>query len=377
MAAAALALAALEARAGWVKNMSGLNQDTGIIDIASPTPETAYAVGVHDPGTGNQSAQVWYTHTSGASWMTAKPSPNPIAFYVDVFAPTAERAYVAATRYVYITTDGGASWLPSGDAGLLTLITAVGGHGADLVVAAVSDGRIFRSDTGGASWTEVANPSSAQAFTRVVFVDAMHGWILAGSQDTDTGIYSDGAMLRTRDGGLSWDVLFEGESRSIWEASFISDSEGWMVTNSGGISTLERTTDGGDTWTPMTLPAYSFGAIDAVTDVAFFDRCEGWLAANTDDPGQLTSALFYTTDGGESWTETDMAWTRIDSPLPIPLRGNPLTFEFSSRESGYTGGYFEILGTYTADAGAPDCTAPGPDDPGFDGESGCGCSIVW
>jgi hypothetical protein len=119
-------------------------------------------------------------------------------------------------------------------------------------------------------------------------------------------------------------------------------------------------------------------------DVDFFDRCEGWLILGTGEE-QITTGMFYTSDGGSTWTEWGMSWAMVDVPLPIPVRGQPVVMDFSDRAHGYTGGFYEILGRYTADLPDPDCGGDDldgwtdPDATGATGgsTSGCGCSIVW
>ena len=372
--AAALVLAAGAAHAGWERSHNGIGQDAGYFGISAPDAMSAYAVGVQDTGTGSTEAVIMVTHDGGGTWNAHRPSPSPIAFYVSVFAPTAQKAYAGAMGTVWVTSTGGASWNPSGDAGM-NPIYGLGGHGEALVLAGAADGRILRSDSGGASWAEVTNPLGSEGIRGFAFIDSMNGWGRAGGQDEDTGVYSGGGLIRTTDGGLSWEALFSGEARAIAAVSFISENVGWLVSNSATSRTVEKTTDGGVTWTPLALPSFTMGGIEQVWDVDLFDACEGWLIASTGTE-QVTSGFFYTTDGGSSWTEIDMAWTAIDSPLPIPVRGNPIVSDFADRTSGFCGGFFEFLGTYSADAPEPDCSVPDPVDPSWEDE-GCGCTIVW
>lgn len=380
---AVLALLPGAAHAGWELTNNGIGQDSGILDIATPDQDTCYAVGVHDTGSG-QEAAVWVSTSGGAMWNMQKPSTNPIAFYTSVFAPTTQKAYVGGMRYVFITTNGGTSWTQSGDAGMMTIINGVGGHGENLVMAVAGDGAIYRSDTGGVSWTAVDNPIG-DPLARVYFLNETYGWLLGATWDDDAGTYHDGALLRTTDGGLNWDVLFSGENRGVLAVSFINPSEGWMVTDRGSTATFEKTTDGGVTWTEQTMPTFSEGSVNSAPDVHFFDRCEGWLILATGDD-QVTSGLFYTSNAGESWVEWGMDWASVPTPFPFPVRGHPMAIDFSDRSHGYTGGFYEIIGKYTGELPAPDCGGADPDswtDPeapdGMDylGDSGCGCSIVW
>ncbi len=378
----AVALSSKPALAGWTLTNSGIGQTKGIFDLSTPDPSACYAVGIHDTGSGDQ-ATIWVTTNGGGSWDMKSPSTSPMAMYVSVFAPTPTKAYVGSMRYIFITTDGGLGWTQTGDAGALTMVSGVGGYGENLVVAVTSSGAIFRSDTGGASWAAVDNPIS-DPLAKVWFLDETHGWLLGNSYDGDTGVYSDGALLRTTDGGLTWDVMFSGEARGIQAVSFINPYEGWLVSVSASGPTFEKTADGGATWTMLDVPTYTEGPVNDLWDVEFFDRCEGWLIVATGED-QVTSSLFYTSNAGESWTEWGMDWAIVPIPFPITLRGQPITMDFSDRSNGYTGGFYEILGRYTGELPDPGCGGTNPDswtDPerpeGYDyyGDSGCGCSMV-
>ncbi len=72
---------------------------------------------------------------------------------------------------------------------------------------------------------------------------------------------------------------------STW---FADANTGWVV---GGAATIEKTVNGGATWTPETDPA----APQYLEDVAFADARNGWIVG---DAGTILA----TTNGGASWT---------------------------------------------------------------------------
>jgi photosystem II stability/assembly factor-like uncharacterized protein len=92
---------------------------------------------------------------------------------------------------------------------------------------------------------------------------------------------------------------------------FVNASDGWAVgsrpcTNGPCPAVLERTTDGGQTWTQLAVPRGAIGAPDlncandarCVTDVGFApDGRHGYLSATP-----IGSALYATSDGGRTWT---------------------------------------------------------------------------
>jgi photosystem II stability/assembly factor-like uncharacterized protein len=72
----------------------------------------------------------------------------------------------------------------------------------------------------------------------------------------------------------------------VW---FLSPDEGWIA---GGAGVLLKTTDGGATWTPRTLPGAEG---QPLYDVAFANSLVGFVSGN--------SAAYTTTDGGVTWTQ--------------------------------------------------------------------------
>jgi photosystem II stability/assembly factor-like uncharacterized protein len=108
------------------------------------------------------------------------------------------------------------------------------------------------------------------------FADARHGWA-TGHQ---------GIILRTGDGGASWDEIETGYPEN-YEIDFIDGIQGWAL----GDSTLLATRDGGKSWTRLARPASpSKAGFDFVDPLAGFLRTE-------------EGVLFATVDGGLTWTE--------------------------------------------------------------------------
>ncbi len=76
------------------------------------------------------------------------------------------------------------------------------------------------------------------------FIDAQNGWAVGNF----------GTIVRTRDGGTSWQSLSLGpdEDASLNAVCFVSANEGWVA---GEFGTIAHTTDGGDTWERQDSPA--------------------------------------------------------------------------------------------------------------------------
>jgi photosystem II stability/assembly factor-like uncharacterized protein len=120
----------------------------------------------------------------------------------------------------------------------------------------------------------------------------------------------NGKLLSTSDFGSTWNIVESGSQNGLFSISFAPDKKnGWIV---GQAATIQKTSDGGKTWTPqggrifMTdecragggdpdatdesdkcplAPLFAISAIDENTAVAIGDR----------------STLTITTDGGKTW----------------------------------------------------------------------------
>lgn len=164
----------------------------------------------------------------------------------------------------------------------------------------LADQRLHWTTTGGQKWEDVTpmdlGPSAIRA---VEFLDPRHGWlVLTQTGESNSLTYS---IAKTSDGGNAWQTqqlsLFEAGDPSALAGSvslyFLDLQTGWLVikrtTGSNfSLGTLFTTTDGGDTWTRLTLP---------IGEPVYFATAEaGWTAG-----GANGGELYHTQDGGHTW----------------------------------------------------------------------------
>jgi photosystem II stability/assembly factor-like uncharacterized protein len=150
------------------------------------------------------------------------------------------------------------------------------------------------------------------------FVDSLTGWA-AGEA---------GTIIRTTDGGESWEIQNSTVQTFIIDIFFIDENNGWALTLKDEFpftSVILKTTNGGDDWTAENFPDSS----KLIRTIFFFDSLNG-LAGG--------SYFAYTSDGGMSWTEAE-----VDSGL---LSNFPVyRFNFFSRQFGYAcGGFIDRAG---------------------------------
>lgn len=135
---------------------------------------------------------------------------------------------------------------------------------------------VFLCGLGGA-WEVVRMPEFIFNGEQVFLVDDAVGWIVG----------SEGTVLRTRDGGRSWeDRSPEGHGLRTFFGGFFWDSLEGIVVGSGGW--VLRTHDGGETWSEMVLGSQS------LKDVWFSDSLHGWAVG-------AGGVIWHTSDGGQTW----------------------------------------------------------------------------
>lgn len=147
---------------------------------------------------------------------------------------------------------------------------------------------------GGLSWTDITPSAVAnKAILAVDFPDATHGWMMS--------VFPPGPELylsRTSDAGATWNTTLFGDCASdeLPGGIFLNalDSlHAWAVIRLPGSSNfsdgvLFRTTDGGATWTQLSIPSGN--------PVHFISPTVGWTLGG---PGR--DVLYHSTDGGDSW----------------------------------------------------------------------------
>ena len=153
----------------------------------------------------------------------------------------------------------------------------------------------------GQTWADVTPPRVRFQPEDLVFVDQRHGWFV-----TNDCVAGRAIVDRTTDGGRTWTAARVRPTNcaagSALALSFVDRLHGWLVRtfeNAPGAE-LSRTVDGGRTWSrARELPLLG--------RVVFRTAREGWLARSD---FVAVRNLFVTTDGGSTWR-----------PRTLPLPG--------------------------------------------------------
>jgi photosystem II stability/assembly factor-like uncharacterized protein len=151
-----------------------------------------------------------------------------------------------------------------------------------------SNGRIYRTPNGGATWSLIHQSATSNTYFRCIEFRNLLGF--AGSLN--------GHLLRTTNGGATWTDMapnINPTPDAICGLHIVDDQVTYAVGQWDSPAFLLKTTDGGLTWTHKNMGQYA----NALIDVRFISRDTGWVCGKSN----AGATILYTTDGGDTWTQ--------------------------------------------------------------------------
>lgn len=260
-------------------DFGGSANPTPAAGVGSVTPGTAVASGA-TPGkgtavAGTPTAFAGPTDTARAATVTAAPKATSVA------APTAKRSSGA---------QAGQTWRLIGLTGQdLSMVSGSGKLDAPIYAGGIG---LYRSDDGGATWTQLDLPAGTRV-SEVEVSPAQPQRIFAGS-NTDCAKNVAGAQFVSDDGGLSWTKLDQAPY------SLQLDAQNADLVTGMTCSGVTRSRDGGKTWAALGDPTF-------LRDPRF----SGYAVSVPASDGSLIYATYHrdndisrirvSTDSGKTW----------------------------------------------------------------------------
>jgi photosystem II stability/assembly factor-like uncharacterized protein len=204
------------------------------------------------------------------------------------------------------------------------------------VWAAGSNGLLIHSEDGGVTWDSVPTLTSKYLAT-IEFINADTGFV--AGDDNETGNPYDGAHLlqRTVNGGQDWEFkgLIGGSQNTVFDLDFVEGPSGEPMRGYavGGLANVWISYDWGDTWDHVSGDCGEGN----FNSCYFADSITGWFVGTPSNVKPYT--IMYTDDGGKSFIE------QVD-PNEIKLNG----VCFGSELQGIAVGNSGIV-MYTSDGG--------------------------
>ncbi len=157
-----------------------------------------------------------------------------------------------------------------------------------------SNAMFVKSSNGGASWMTKDLLSYATGLSDCYMFDENVG--LAGGRK-QVGSERTAVILRTSDGGNSWNIAYQGNSNleSIQKFDFINSLTGYASVERITYSPKHvlKTTNGGINWIELSYPNFHEHGI------GFINENTGWIGGDF-------NPTYGTTDGGQTWSNANI-----------------------------------------------------------------------
>ncbi len=273
------------AQPGWTLHRADTNGD--LITVHFTSPDRGWIAG--DDGF------LASTTDGGNTW--SKYPLDATANINEIYFRNKDNGYLVAGRRLFITRDGGRSWQENqiyrpGEFGPGTpefLSIRFSDKNRGYVVGSmlrrsgnediVIDSLLMRTEDGGDSWERISLPTKFELF-HLDFSGNSHGWIV-GDQ---------GVILATTDEGRTWRKQESGVTRALFDVRFRGDKRGVAV---GGGGTILRTENGGSSWQKIET-----GFDETFKRVDFSDDKNGWIIG-------YSGRILQTTDRGLTWARQE------------------------------------------------------------------------
>ncbi|WP_312768168.1 YCF48-related protein [Epilithonimonas sp.] len=189
----------------------------------------------------------------------------------------------------------------------------------DNVIVVGNNGTILKTTDGGTTWQQ-KNSGTTQDLGKIQFPTSNIGYIIEAS----------GKLLKTNDGGETWSSITLDNISSIYSLSCVNENLIFLsCIDSNSKTVLLKSNDGGNSWEKVN----GNDAQAKFYDIQFFNEEIGY-ATSSYTPYTYLNKILKTQDGGKNWVE-------IIEPYYSP-------FNFINKDIGfyYTNGFYK-----TADGG--------------------------
>ncbi|MDB6121201.1 MAG: Immunoglobulin I-set domain protein [Pedosphaera sp.] len=284
----------------------------------------------------SQNNNVYRTTNGGVTWTTSLTVAgthfrsvtfaNPKVGFAGNLGVGSYDGNVSNTNVMYRSFDGGLTWsnvpgfAEAGMKGLCAMFVLDSQHvyGAGRVRGPAF---VIRSTDGGTNWNMVNLTAMGvmNGIMDIYFKDPLNGWVVG----MDTNQYSasgnppyHGRIAKTTDGGNTWTPVVTTTISNcyFWKISWPSTNVGYVALQQNGAYSsfvFYKTVDGGNNWVSNGIPVSSVGRSDFyLQGLAFVTPDEGWIGGASSSTPPYSSTFLHTTDGGVTWSAAGYSDTR-------------------------------------------------------------------
>ncbi len=211
---------------------------------------TAYAIGGYMLGF-MQYGIILKTTNGGTDW-TYQTSGTFYHWLSSVYFTDKNTGYAVGSFGIMLkTTDGGKTWDNQYSGTNLPLnsvyfVNANIGYAVGGIADGINNQQIIINTTDGGSTWSTQYSSTTYMLNAVCFTDKNNGYAVGGYYHYNDSLYVLGFILKTTNGGNTWDTILCGTTNWLTSVYFTNANTGYAVGKSG---TIINTDDAGKTWT--------------------------------------------------------------------------------------------------------------------------------
>jgi photosystem II stability/assembly factor-like uncharacterized protein len=306
--------------------------DTGYIltVVCDPAnPDIAYAGGLTrwTSHTGTVITGFIYKSTDeGDNWSVVEEFPDEelVALVIDPINP--QTLYTSTWRKVFKSTDGGESWTDLGTNFDFIETLAIDPFNHNTLFAGCYTG-VFKSTDGGTSWSPINTGFETKEILSLATDPTTSSTIYAGTNGD--GIY------KSTNGGTSWSEINQGLwGTCLWCIAATSPA----TIYTGGYGGVFKSSDGGANW--QQLPYEIGDAYYKMVRSLAIDPDNSQILYMVDEE---VNNIYKTTDGGTNWQNL-----KLKDSLPNVFSLEFVTVDPKKPSNVYVVGQYDVTGTVSA-----------------------------
>ncbi len=191
-------------------------------------------------------------------------------------------AYYSTSSRFMQTLDGGNTWVKLSDTNITHLFFVNVNLGFGMGYGSLGYG-LWKFSNGALSSISIINNIDELAGIKLYFIDSLNGYILGASANH----WNKNQVLKTADGGLTWNTSLYNPIRAYNDIAFSSDSVGYLASDTG----IYKTTNSGLTWNlidstnhanVISLSVLSDSVIFGLSNYSVLNSKDGGLNWSTD-----------------------------------------------------------------------------------------------
>jgi photosystem II stability/assembly factor-like uncharacterized protein len=284
-----------------------LPANTWLNEIFFIDAQNGWGVGAESDIVRTTDGGLTWTNPMGGVYSSQQNPNNRYPLEGVSFADPLRGIAVGVCGSLLTTSDGGAGWT-SRLSGSCTVSGRMAFTDANHLWTAQKDGEILYTTDGGARWNRSSLPIGVGEISQIDFVDDLNGWLAVRGN-----VVGDQFVFHSTDGGRSWVQQGAHDGGTLYGIDALDARTIVAVGYNCCVGPrIDRSTDGGQTWSSIPDPLYPYGGIFQAVD--FPTATTGWIAGRY-------GALLKSTDAGATWVQ--------QNPLGLFGDGGPSLFNLS------------------------------------------------